>query len=78
MRSLGHIEHFVAGAVGEPGRRTFLLEIGSGVEFEWFLVEKEQVAALAHRVLELLGDLGVPVVETGQDLTETQAGIDIK
>jgi len=54
MRNLGEIDHLVAGAVGEPGRRTFLIEIGADGRMEWFLVEKLQVAALAQRSLDLL------------------------
>ena len=54
MRDLGPIDHFRAGAVGEPGRRTFLLEVGTLAGTEWFVLEKEQVAALARRSLELV------------------------
>jgi uncharacterized repeat protein (TIGR03847 family) len=55
MRDLGAVESFRAGAVGEPGRRTFLLD----VDGEHFLLEKEQVAALAARSLDLARTLGV-------------------
>jgi uncharacterized repeat protein (TIGR03847 family) len=54
MRDLGRIGHFVAGAVGPPGRRVFLLEVDAGPELEWYLVEKEQVAALAAAAVEYL------------------------
>jgi uncharacterized repeat protein (TIGR03847 family) len=55
MRSLGRLTHFAAGAAGPPGRRTFYLEIEGAAGREWFLVEKEQVAALATHGLETLG-----------------------
>lgn len=69
MRSLGFIDHFVAGAVGDPGRRTFWLEVGTEEDVEWFLLEKEQVAALAKRGLELLRTLGVPGGRPGPGLS---------
>jgi len=62
MRSLGRIDHLVAGAIGEPGRRIFLIEVGSPDGLEWFLVEKEQVAALARGALEALRIAGRPPV----------------
>ncbi len=58
MISLGRADRFVAGAIGEPGDRTFLIEVeGAGVP-HWYLLEKRQVAVLAERVLELLRDAG--------------------
>jgi uncharacterized repeat protein (TIGR03847 family) len=66
MRSLGRVARFVAGAQGPPGRRTFYLE----ADGEWFLLEKQQVAALAARSLELARQLGVPEGEPGPALGE--------
>lgn len=68
MRSLGHTDHFVAGSVGRPGRRRFLIEIGAGDRVEWFLLEKQQVAALAAQCLQLLDDMGIPRQDPGPDL----------
>jgi uncharacterized repeat protein (TIGR03847 family) len=65
MRDLGAVELFRAGAVGEPGRRTFLLE----VDGEYFLLEKEQVAALAARGLDLARTLGVSPQDPIDELT---------
>jgi uncharacterized repeat protein (TIGR03847 family) len=70
MRALGRVEHFAAGAVGEPGRRTFLLEVLTEGEFEWFLLEKQQVAALAERSIAALRAAGVPLPEAGPDVGE--------
>jgi uncharacterized repeat protein (TIGR03847 family) len=61
MRVLGTAEIFRAGAIGEPGRRTFYLE----VDDEWFVLEKEQVAAIAAHALELVAGLDTPAQEPG-------------
>lgn len=47
-------ERFVAGTVGAPGDRTFYLQAASTGRVTSVLLEKEQVAALAQRVDELL------------------------
>ena len=70
MRSLGSIDHFIVGAVGEPGRRTFLIEIADGADLEWFLIEKEQAAALAERGLALLRELDIRVADPGPVLAD--------
>jgi len=70
MRSLGRIERMIAGAVGEPGRRTFYLELLGDAGPESFLLEKQQVAALAERAVELVEDLGTPPQEPGPELAE--------
>lgn len=50
-------ERFVTGTVGEPGSRTFFLQARSGARMVSVSLEKEQVAALAVRVDELLDDV---------------------
>lgn len=47
-------EVFTADYVGEPGRRTFFLQARGPRGTTTFLVEKEQVAAIAERVREML------------------------
>lgn len=59
MRSLGLIERFWLDAVGDPGRRTFYAVLVSDGEPLWFVAEKEQVATLAQRSLELLEEAGL-------------------
>ncbi len=59
MISLGAVESLTVGAVGQPGERTFYLQATAGDTVYSFLVEKQQVAALAGRSLELLRELGV-------------------
>ena len=50
-------DRFIAGAIGEPGRRVFHLQaIGGGVSTT-VIVEKSQVAILARRIAEMLKDL---------------------
>jgi len=66
MRSLGRIDRLVAGAVGPPGKRSFYLEVTGPDAYEWFALEKEQVAALATHGLELLGVARGAPVEPGQ------------
>ena len=50
-------ERFVAGTVGEPGQRTFFLQAREGTRIISVSLEKQQVAALAERVDELLDEL---------------------
>ena len=70
MRSLGRVEHFVTGAVGEPGSRRFFIEIRTDDGLEWFALEKQQAAAMAQRSLEILREMGIPVAKPGPDLLE--------
>jgi uncharacterized repeat protein (TIGR03847 family) len=63
-------ERFVAGTVGRPGERVFYLQAKSAQNVTSVLLEKEQVAALAERLDELLdrivlraaGQTSVPAV----------------
>ncbi len=50
-------ERFVAGTVGEPGARTFFLQARSGARLVSVALEKQQVAALAERIDELLDEV---------------------
>jgi len=50
-------ERFVTGTVGPPGSRTFFLQARSGARLVSVSLEKQQVAALAERVDELLDDV---------------------
>jgi uncharacterized repeat protein (TIGR03847 family) len=50
-------ERFVAGTVGEPGARTFFLQARTGPRVVSVAVEKQQVAALAERIDELLDEV---------------------
>jgi len=50
-------ERFVAGTVGPPGARTFFLQARSGGRVVSVALEKQQVAALAERMDELLDEV---------------------
>jgi uncharacterized repeat protein (TIGR03847 family) len=50
-------ERFVAGTVGEPGQRTFFLQARSGTRVTSVALEKQQVAALAERIDQLLDEV---------------------
>jgi uncharacterized repeat protein (TIGR03847 family) len=50
-------DRFVAGTVGEPGSRTFFLQAREGSRIATVALEKQQVAALAERVDELLDEV---------------------
>lgn len=61
---LEEVDRITAGAVGEPGARTFFIQAHQGETLVTVLVEKEQVQLLAASVLEVLSRLDV---ETGTD-----------
>jgi len=50
-------DRFVAGTVGQPGQRTFLLQARAGRRIVSVVLEKAQVAILADRLGQLLDDL---------------------
>ena len=54
---LNPITHITAGAVGEPGNRTFYVQARQGSQLVTLLCEKQQVAALALGVEQLLEQL---------------------
>ena len=57
-------ERFVAGTVGEPGARTFFLQARAGSRITSVALEKQQVAALAERMDELLDEVMASGSET--------------
>ena len=59
---LGPVDRITADAVGEPGLRTFYLQVRRGTDLVTLIVEKEQVRLLAASVLDLLATIGL---ETG-------------
>ena len=60
---LENVDKVTAGAVGEPGQRTFYLQAREGERTVTILVEKEQVELLATSILEILATVGH---ETGE------------
>ncbi|MFC5718679.1 DUF3090 domain-containing protein [Streptomyces gamaensis] len=71
-------DRFVAGTVGQPGRRTFFLQASAAGRTTSVVLEKAQVEALAERIDELLdevvrrsgGSAPVPAVAPA-DVTDT-------
>ena len=51
------VTHFTAGAVGEPGSRTFYLQVGDALATVTVKLEKQQVKALAQFLKGVLDDL---------------------
>jgi uncharacterized repeat protein (TIGR03847 family) len=66
VRKLGPVDLFVAGAVGEPGDRTFLIQVVQSESRLSYLLEKGQVEALGEQAQELLENVGL--AGAGSDL----------
>lgn len=58
-----HVDWVTAGALGEPGERTFLLQAHGSADYVAVICEKEQVAALAQVARELLDDARAPLTD---------------
>jgi uncharacterized repeat protein (TIGR03847 family) len=65
---LDPVDWISAGAIGEPGSRTFYVQARKGSDYVALIVEKGQVAALAQLAQQLLESTGVTV--TPDDLDE--------
>lgn len=78
MDNRGTADRFVAGAIGEPGDRVFLLQFDQGGQLATFVLEKGQVAALAEQSLELLDQAGFAGAGDGLDPGELVAPVDIE
>ena len=70
---LGHVDRITAGAVGEPGERTFFLQAREGDRLVTILVEKEQVELLGTSILEILATVGR---ETGEGPPSDELGLE--
>src|SRR5215813_5483446 len=69
-------ERFVAGTVGPPGERVFYLQARGGGRLVSVALEKVQVALLAEKLDELLGEahrrFGVALPEAESDTTDNE------
>lgn len=65
---LDPVSRITAGAVGEPGQRTFYLQARAGEQLVTLLVEKEQMRALADSIDQMLAALPEP---EGEEEPET-------
>lgn len=70
---LEHVDRITAGAVGEPGERTFFLQARQGDRLITILVEKEQVELLGTSILEILATVGR---ETGEGPPSDELGLE--
>ncbi len=68
-------ERFVTGTVGEPGARTFFLQARAGARVVSVALEKQQVAALAERIDELLDE--VMATDASESLIPAVAPLDL-
>lgn len=66
------VDWITAGAVGEPGRRTFYIQARRGHDLLALVVEKAQVQWLAELAQELLGRVGVTVTPDDLDANAQQ------
>jgi uncharacterized repeat protein (TIGR03847 family) len=66
---LERIDRMTAGAVGEPGERTFYLQAITGTEVVTVTVEKQQVELLAASILDILSRIDR---ETGEGPPEQE------
>lgn len=68
------VDRITAGAVGEPGERSFYVQARAGAQTVTLLAEKEQVRLLAEALLQLLGTL--PEVDEGPVPDATELALD--
>jgi uncharacterized repeat protein (TIGR03847 family) len=64
------VSHITIETIGPPGQRTFFLQASQGLMVLTMIIEKEQAAALAHAIDQLLD-------QVGQEETEEDDWIDL-
>jgi uncharacterized repeat protein (TIGR03847 family) len=57
LRSFKEIDRFTVGTIGQPGDRTFFLQVRSGNTLISLSIEKSQVAAMAERLRYMLKEI---------------------
>jgi len=67
------VEHFTAGAIGEPGARVFYIQAGQGAAVVSLKCEKLQVGALAEYLAGVIADL--PPTEASTASMELQTPV---
>ena len=63
------VTRVTAGAVGEPGKRSFYLQVRSGGALISLAIEKEQLRALTERLQEVFSRISVPPAGTSPAMT---------
>ncbi len=71
------VSAIVADAVGRPGQRTFFLQARQGSDMVTLIMEKEQVAALATSILQLLEELEKGRAESRADLPTEEEEVSV-
>ncbi len=66
---LERVDRITAGAVGEPGERTFYLQARTGTELVTLILEKQQVELLSASILDILSRVDK---ETGEGPLEEE------
>ena len=66
---LPSVDHLTVGTVGEPGHRVFYLQAQQGGRAVTLKIEKQQVRALAERILPLVREV-LPTAAPAPDLAE--------
>jgi uncharacterized repeat protein (TIGR03847 family) len=54
---LNPVQHIIADAMGEPGKRTFFIQARAGTQLISLVLEKQEVSDLAISVLQMLEEL---------------------
>jgi uncharacterized repeat protein (TIGR03847 family) len=73
------VTHITAGALGEPGHRTFYIQAEHGLDRITLLCEKEQVLALAEAIEEMLTNLAKEFsIERKEDIMIDEVAMIIK
>jgi uncharacterized repeat protein (TIGR03847 family) len=68
------VDRIMAGALGEPGSRTFVIQAAKDDELLTVVLEKEQVAVLSIRLLQLLTALEAPEVSSPAEMDLEDSG----
>lgn len=76
------VSEIVVDAVGPPGQRTFLLQARQGGRMASLIMEKQQVAALATSILQLLEELekehpDLPMLDESMSAPPLQEPVDV-
>jgi uncharacterized repeat protein (TIGR03847 family) len=65
VRAYPEVDFWLAGAIGRPGERTFLIQFGASDGVHSYVLEKGQVAALVVEGRRLLEVIGTPTPPQG-------------
>lgn len=72
------VSRIVAGSIGEPGRRIFVLQAHYGDKTLTWVIEKEQIIALGRDIPQLLADAREEYPELGEPLVAAQPDLSLR